>query len=78
MITDRLRYYKHFGLVNVFILISEWEASNALIPQSMGLISMTSVDDNICVVERAEENSSEGTFVSFGYIIDVLLFGIRK
>lgn len=76
MITDRLRYYKHFGLVNV--LSFEWEASDALIPQPMGLISMTSVDDNVCVVERAEENPSNGTFVSFGYIIDVVLFGIRK
>jgi len=44
----------------------------------MGLISMTSVDDNICVVERAEGDSCNGTFVSFEYIIDVLLFGIRK
>lgn len=76
MITERLHYYKRFGLVNVLSI--EWEDSNALSPQSMGLISMTSVDDNICVVERAEENSSNGTFVSFGYIIDVLLFGIGK
>lgn len=76
MITERLRYYKRFGLFNV--LSREWEASNALIPQSMGLISMTSVDDDICAIERAEEISSKGTFVSFGYIIDVLLFGIRK
>lgn len=60
------------------MLSSDWEASNVLIPQSMGLISMTSADDNICFVERAEESSSSGTFVSFGYIIDVLLFGIRK
>jgi len=74
--TVRLRYYKRFGLVNV--LSSEWEASNALNLQSMGLISMTSVDDNICVVERAEGDSSNGTFVSFEYIIDVFLFGIRK
>jgi len=76
VLTERLRYYKRFGLVNV--LSSDWEASDALIPQSMGLISMTSIDDNICVVERAEESRSNGTFVSFGYIIGALLFGIGK
>jgi hypothetical protein len=67
VITERLHYYKRFALVNVFS--REWEASDALIPQSMGLISMISVDDNICVVERAEENRSNGTLVSFGYIL---------
>lgn len=63
MAIDRLRYYKRFGLVNV--LSNEWEASNALFPQSMGLISMTPVDGNICVVERAEENPSNGIFCQF-------------
>lgn len=76
MVTNTLRSYKRFGMVNV--VGSEWEASDALTPQFMGLISLTSVGDNVCIVERAEENSSNDIFVSFGYIIDGLLFGIRK
>lgn len=76
MVSNTLRPYKRFGMVNV--LGSELEASDALAPQFMGLISMTSVGDSACIVERAEENSSNDIFVSFGYIIDGLLFGIRK
>lgn len=61
------------------ILGSEGEVLNASILTIHGpYFHDVSIAKRMRCGERAEENSSNGIFFSFEYIVDVLLFGIGK